>query len=61
MMKRTPKWLALLALLAGGSTLYASGCLSAFWQGFWTTGWPADKPWLDLALDVVKEATIYAP
>jgi hypothetical protein len=59
-MRRTSKWLTLAALLAGGSTLFA-GCLGAFWQGFWTTGWPTQNPWLNLAIDAVKEATIYAP
>ncbi|MBP7747544.1 MAG: hypothetical protein KA383_15620 [Phycisphaerae bacterium] len=59
-MTRKSKWLALSVLLAGGSTLFA-GCLSAFWQGFFNTGWPSDNVWLNLALDVVKEATIYAP
>ena len=59
-MTRTRKRLTLWALSAAG-TLLAPGCLSAFWQGFWNTGWPTDNVWLNLAIDAVKEATIYAP
>ncbi len=60
-MRSTSKWLTLMALLAGGSTLLINGCLGAFWQGFWNTGWPTQNPWLNLAIDAVKEVTIYAP
>jgi len=59
MIKRR-KWLSLLAITASG-TMLVSGCLGAFWQGMWKTGWPSDNPWLNAAVDVLKEATIHAP
>jgi hypothetical protein len=58
MIKRA-KWL--LAVLAAGGLTLAGGCLGAFWQGLWNTGWPSNNPWLNLAVDAVKEATVYAP
>ncbi len=51
-MKRA-KWV-LLSMLASGGVLLAQGCLGAFWQGL-SQGWP-DNRWLNLAVDVVKEA-----
>ncbi len=51
-MKRA-KWL-LLSLLSGGGVLLAQGCLGPFLQGL-VQGWPENR-WLNLAVDVVKEA-----
>lgn len=53
-MKRA-KWTALSALLATGM-LFQNGCLSAFWQGFATKGWPTDNRWLNLAIDILNES-----
>jgi len=47
------KWMALGLLLAGG-TLFANGCLAAFWQGMWSKGWPGNR-WLNLLIDVANE------
>jgi hypothetical protein len=41
------------ALLSG--TVFATGCLSAFWQGMWNTGWPAHNRWLSLGWDILQE------
>ena len=59
-MSRRSRWLALFILGTGG-TVFVNGCLGAFWQGLWNTGWPTDNRWVNLAVDVLKEATIYAP
>lgn len=53
-MNKTTKWSAFGALLFGG-TLFQSGCLGDFWAGFWTTGWPTDNRWLNIAIDVLNE------
>lgn len=53
-MKRS-KWFTLSAMLASGAVLFQSGCLGAFWQGMWSTGWPTNNRWLNLALDVANE------
>jgi hypothetical protein len=50
----TKKWL-MLALLAGTATLLSNGCLNAFWQGLWKTGWPANNRWINVGLDVANE------
>jgi|YNPBryantNP2012_1023418.scaffolds.fasta_scaffold53239_2 hypothetical protein len=47
------KWLTL-ALLAGSATLF-NGCLGAFWDGLWNTGWPTQSRWLNLAIDILNE------
>lgn len=52
-MSKKAKWLTL-SLLAGGGMLF-NGCLSAFWNGMWNTGWPTDNRWINLALDIVNE------
>lgn len=52
---KTSKWLTFGAMLASGAMLLQNGCLSAFWQGFWKTGWPTDSRWLNLAVDVANE------
>lgn len=49
----TKKWLKL-ALLTSG-VLLANGCLGAFWQGLWNTGWPTNNRWLNLGLDILNE------
>ncbi len=46
------KWL-MLTLLTGGATLF-TGCLGAFWNGFWNTGWPKNR-WIDIGLSVANE------
>lgn len=51
----TKKWLTLSALLFGGGTLFQSGCLGQFWDGFWNTGWPTDNPWINIGIDVLNE------
>lgn len=50
----TKKWLTL-AVLAS-ATLLSNGCLGAFWQGMWNTGWPNGNRWLNLGLDIANEA-----
>ncbi len=49
------KLYTLTALLLGGATLLSNGCLSAFWQGMWNTGWPAHNRWLSLGWDILQE------
>ncbi len=56
-MTRRGRWLAL--WISTGGLLLVNSCLGAFWRGL-TDGWPADNLWLGLAVDVLKEATIYA-
>lgn len=56
-MTRRGRWLAL--WISTGGLLLVNSCLGAFWRGL-TDGWPADNRWLGLAVDVLKEATIYA-
>lgn len=54
MLKKT-KWITL-TLLASSAMLFANGCLGAFWQGLWNTGFPGNgNRWLGLALDVLNE------
>ncbi len=53
---RKLKWI--LMCLATGGVLPAAGCLSALWTGL-SRGAPSDNPLLNLALDVIKEATVY--
>lgn len=57
-MTRRSRWLAL--WVSTGGVLLVNGCLGAFWHGL-IRGWPPDNRWLNLAVDVLKEATIYAP
>ncbi len=47
-----------LTALAVSSGTFLTGCLGALWQG-WSAGWPAGNRWLNLALDIAKEVTIY--
>ena len=54
-MSKKPTWLKLGAMLAGGGMLFQHGCLADFWQGFWSTGWPTDNRWLNLAVDILQE------
>ncbi len=49
----TKKWLTL-TLFASGATLL-NGCLSAFWDGLWNSGWPTDNPALNLGIDIANE------
>jgi predicted component of type VI protein secretion system len=48
------KLLALSATLLGGATLL-EGCVGAFWEGLWKTGFPANNQWIDLTLDIIRE------
>lgn len=54
-MTKKSTWLKLSAMLVAGSVLFTDGCLAAFWEGFWGVGWPTDNPWLNLAIDIIKE------
>lgn len=47
------KWLTL-ALLSAGTLLLANGCLTAFGQGLFSTGWPRGNRLFNLAVDVVN-------
>lgn len=55
-MTKKSKWVTL-ALLAGGAVVF-EGCLGAFWNGLWNTGWPAGNKWLNLAIDIVNESVL---
>ena len=48
------KWLKLSALLVGGAMLF-EGCLQAFWQGMWNTGWPTENRYINLIIDILNE------
>lgn len=50
------KWFTVLSVAATG-TLFIQGCLSAFWQGFATDGWPNNRL-ANIAIDVLNEAII---
>jgi hypothetical protein len=43
------------AMLLGGAVLLQNGCLSSFWQGLWTTGFPAHNHVINLGLDILNE------
>jgi len=43
------------AMLFGGATIFQSGCLTAFVQGFFNTGWPGDDRRLNIIIDVLNE------
>lgn len=51
---KNAKFLAISALIAG-ATLFQSGCLGAYFDGFFNTGWPTGNRWLNLGIDVLKE------
>ena len=50
------KKLMTLSLMVLGGSLFATGCLSSFWQGLVTTGfsWGQSK-WVDVGLDIIRE------
>ena len=49
------KLAALSVMVLGGATLF-EGCLNAFWQGLWKTGFSFGGPkWIDVALDILRE------
>lgn len=52
---KNKKWLAMFATTFGGAILLQNGCLSAFWDGFWTTGWPTDNRWVNIGVDILNE------
>lgn len=57
---KTRKLYTLAALLFGGATLFQNGCLNAFWQGLFTTGFPdgsgsRQQRIINIALDVLNE------
>lgn len=45
---------AFLAALATG-TLFQSGCLGSFWNGFFNDGWPTNNRWINVAIDILNE------
>lgn len=50
------KMMVLSAMLLGGATLFQQGCLSAFWQGLWRTGFSFGQgKWVDITLDILRE------
>ncbi|MFO0837880.1 MAG: hypothetical protein U1D55_05090 [Phycisphaerae bacterium] len=49
------KFLKLAALVLGGATVFQSGCINQFWQGFFNTGWPTNNPAVNLGLDILNE------
>jgi hypothetical protein len=51
------KWIALCTMVSTGGLLLGNGCLTAFWQGF-TTGFPANNRWLNLAVDVAHAVVL---
>ncbi len=51
MLKKT-KWTTL--VLLAGSGIAFNGCLGAFWDGVWNSGWPQDQRWLNIASDIIK-------
>jgi predicted component of type VI protein secretion system len=53
-MKKT-KLLALSATMLTGATLL-QGCVGAFWEGLWKTGFSfGQSKWVDLTLDILRE------
>jgi hypothetical protein len=54
-MNKKSTWLKLSAMVITGGMLLGNGCWGYFWQGFFNTGWPADKRWLNVLIDVIKE------
>ncbi len=54
-MSRKTKWATLATMLVGGATIFQSGCLGGFWNGFFSDGWPADNRWLNLGIDILNE------
>lgn len=54
-MHRRTKWAALLAVASlGGATMQA--CLADFTSGLLNKGWPTNNFWINVGVDVVKEA-----
>lgn len=49
------KMITLAAMLLGGATLFQNGCLGAFWDGFFNSGFPTNNRWLNLAIDILNE------
>lgn len=49
------KFYVLATLLLSGASLFQSGCLTAFAQGFFNTGWPGDDRRLNIVIDVLNE------
>lgn len=49
------KLFALSAMLLTGATVF-QGCLGAFWQGMWKTGFSfGQDKWVDVTLDILRE------
>jgi hypothetical protein len=48
------KLYTLAAMLFGGATVFQSGCLNSFWQGFFNDGWPGDRR-INILIDVLNE------
>lgn len=53
-MIKNAKFLAISALVAG-ATLFQTGCLGAFFDGFFNSGWPTNNRWINLGIDILKE------
>jgi hypothetical protein len=45
----------LAAMMFGGATVFQSGCLNAFLQGFFNTGWPRGDRRINILIDVLNE------
>ena len=55
-MRKNIKWLNLAVLAAGG--LAFQGCLGAFWDGVWNSGFPENNRAISIAWDVIQNILI---
>lgn len=51
-MLKAKKWMT--PALIASSGIAFNGCLGAFWDGLWNTGWPREPRWLNIASDIIK-------
>jgi len=50
------KKLMTLSLMVLSGSLFATGCLNSFWQGFAKTGFSfGQSKWVDIGLDILRE------
>jgi len=50
------KKLMTLSLMVLSGSLFATGCLNSFWQGFAKTGFSfGGHKWVDVTLDIIRE------
>lgn len=54
-MNKKTKWITLASVIASGSMLFQSGCLSGFWNGLFNAGWPTNNRIINIAIDILKE------